>query len=198
MKLHRFVLAAVIALTEAGLSTSAVQAAVTHPIAHTVVSDFPDGSPDVVTIEPDITARPMCESSFPNYCARDTNNSGSSGSVIFEGSNTPGPAENLKFHPNGSTFTWNGHAYHVGTLEFSGHPGLCVGSPGADVVTASCSTGTGTIWGHGHSGNGDVWISRVWTQSFGSLQVLGAFGFAGDEMEVFPWANPDAYKRWSF
>jgi hypothetical protein len=187
-----------------GAPAMAAQAAPAAPVhAASVVqpADFADGDPDVFSgLEPDITPRPMCETSFPNNCARDTNNSGSTGSVMFEGGNTPGPAENTKFVRNGGTFSHNGHAYPTGTLVLTGHSGLCYGSPGSDVKTASCSTGAGTIWGHGSSNGHDVWINRLWTQQAGDggLRVLGAFGTFGDPLEVVPWSNPSFLKRWSF
>lgn len=160
-------------------------------------ADFPDGDPDVVDVEPDITAQPMCTTATPHVCARVADSAGD----VWDGSHAA--ADPVKFKPNGVIFTWNGHNYHVGTLNMPGHSPACIGLSSNTQTTQlqNCSTGLGIIWGHGHSGSGDVWISRWATQADGSLRVLASTAgcFCGyGPLEEGDWFNAALYKRWGF
>lgn len=163
--------------------------------ASAVTADFPDGSPDVVTIEPDITAQPLCEANGFNYCGRDQNNAELQPSNINNANNTPGPAENTKWVGTGGTFTWNGHNYHTGLLRLTGHTDACWDD---QVVMSSCDHGVGTVWGLGSSGGHYVFIARLRTQRDGRLEVLSSDNILGDRLFTDSWTNPNWFKRWSF
>jgi hypothetical protein len=183
------------------LAPAAAMASVSAPAApahSAVVADTPDGYPDPVTIEPDITARPMCLSSAPNWCAHFT-----TGGYIYDGAagGGPGPDWNVKFNRNGNTFTWLGHTYNVGTLAMPGHSPACFGLSISVVRLANCSTGYGTIWGHGSSNGHDVWINRAATQADNSLRVL--VSTAGCQCGFGPlsegdWFDSALYRKWNF
>jgi hypothetical protein len=208
---------ALLALLSAGLflvpaTVGVVSAAAqtTHPAVHAQPADTPDGYPDETAGElyPDITARPMCLSSAPNWCAHVHDSQG----FIWDGSATgSGTSYNVKFKPNGNQFCWNGHCYNVGTLNFPGESPACIGiNQGAGYPVAqlaNCTTGGGIIWGHGHSGcqtNAgchDVWINRQDTQVIGSLRVLVSNAGSGTgfgPLSSGDWFNSALYRKWNF
>jgi hypothetical protein len=200
--MHKFIRNTAVAgfsiLALAVTSGAPAMAAQTAPAHAAVSADTSDGYPDPVTIEPDISPRPLCKTSDALLCARDTNNSDSAGSVMFSGNQTPGPAEDTKFVGNGNTFTFRTHTYNTGLLHLTGHPGLCYSGDLGAVTTASCTNGTATVWGHGTSGGHDVWINRAETQRLDDLRVLASTNTFGVSLSTVSWFNTSFYKRWSF
>src|SRR5580765_5523672 len=175
-----------------GAPAMAAQSAPATPVHVASVAqatDFADGDPDVVTIEPNITARPMCTVSGNQLCVKVD-----AGNQLDMAAQNAGPAENIKFNPNGNDFVWNGHHYHVGTLNMPGQSPACIGTNGINLNRQNCSTGSGIIWGHGSSNGHDVWINRAWTQGQNSLQVLGTLNITGDSALMVDWFDTSYYK----
>lgn len=200
-------MAAVLIAATVPLGLAAPQIAGAAPArtaAHAATSITADQIPDpdpFTGLEPDITARPMCATSSPNKCAWDQ--SPGNGDYIYDHVQAAGARENMKFNANGNNFTWNGHTYHVGTLNMPGESPACLGTPSAFKIIqlANCSTGQGTIWGHGTSNGHDVWVNRYWTQITNSLKVLASTQgcFCGDgPLAADDWYDPALYRRWSF
>jgi hypothetical protein len=132
-------------------------------------------------VSPDIPLQ-MCQASGTG-CTRDSHNLNTRGNFVVTGMEITGPAENMRFVYNGHHLRLNGISYPEGTLKFTGHRNLCIGtkSPGTDpnLYTRHCSGDTGIIWLHGRINRADGWINRVWTLSalngFGDYEVIEGF-----------------------
>jgi hypothetical protein len=155
---------------------------------------------------PDIPLQ-MCQASGTG-CTRDANNLDSTGNFVVTGTEITGPAENSKFVYNGNHLMFNGNNFPEGTLKFTGHTNLCIGtkSVGMDpnLYTRHCSGDTGIIWLHGRANGADVWINRLWTQSsingLGDYQVLegGDPGAPVISMFIISYNNHNGFVRYEF
>jgi hypothetical protein len=189
------VLAAVIALIAPAHFASPAQA------SQPPITAAPDGD-----TSPDVPLQ-MCQASGTG-CARDANNLDTTGNFVVTGTEITGPAENSRFLGNGSHLNVNGTVFQEGTLKFTGHTNLCIGtgtgSTQGELVTQPCAGGRGTIWLHGRANGADIWINRLAQQTLnpdpGDYEVLEGFdpGASVTSMIIVSYNNHAGFVRYEF
>lgn len=140
--------------------------------------------PAFAGVHPNVAGAPDCLASG-STCLRDANDSNSTGNPIVEGSNINGTAENL---------TWDASTQ---TLQFNGHPTLCVGldSGDSDAVTQACNGGHGIIWIRSVKNGAFRYLSNAATQHFGTTELLTAVNMNGFQIGVA--ADGQGFQRWT-
>jgi hypothetical protein len=209
MKIARMLSAAAIPLmavlmlgAPAGAATVSAQAPVAaHALADTnpPITPAPDGD-----TSPDIPLQ-MCLASG-TACARDKDNSDTPNGFVIEGTEITGPAENARFVSDGNHYSFQGMSFPTGTLHFTAHPGLCMGTSGTRPVdtverTQACNGGTGIIVLHGRANGADIWLVRLVLQNnCCDPWVIAGLNSNQDSLLVVDYNNAgsDWFKRWEF